>query len=107
MPILLPPLDRTSIQTVGGAQNVVLTMAGVPGFQLTIFANSVTFPDGTHVGQMSLSQVHADKVPMQPPNGTAPLIVGTLQPPGVLFNPPVQVQYPNVTGLPPGMVVEV
>jgi len=56
---------------------------------------------------VTLSQVHSDKVPMIPPNGTAPRLVGTLQPAGVSFNPPIQMQLPNTDGLAPGQVTEI
>jgi PKD repeat protein len=107
MPIYLPVIDVDSSQVVGGDNDVILQMKGVPGYQFKVFAHSATFPDGSHTGRMSLSQVHVDKVPMLPPNGTSPQIAGTMQPPGVVFNPPVQVQFPNTGGLAPGAVVTV
>jgi predicted methyltransferase MtxX (methanogen marker protein 4) len=106
-PIYLPPLDTVNSQIVGGDQDVVLQMDGVPGYSFTVFAHSVTFADGSHVGRVSLSQVHSDKVPMAPPNGTGPRIAGTLQPAGVHFNPPIRVQFPNTDGLAPGTVLDV
>ncbi|MFZ0319761.1 MAG: PKD domain-containing protein [Candidatus Sulfotelmatobacter sp.] len=106
-PVYLPALDTGNSQVVGGAQAVQLTMTGVPGLVYTVAPNSVTFPDGTHVGTLTLSQVHGDRVPMAPPNGTAPRLVGTLQPAGVLFNPPVQMQLPNTDGLAPGQVEDI
>ena len=106
-PIYLPPLDVDNSKVVGGDEDVVLTMKGVPGVAYTVFAHSATFPDGSKVGRLTLSQVHADKVPMAPPNGTSPAVVGTLQPARVKFNPPIRIQVPNSSGLPPGQVVEV
>lgn len=105
-PIFLPTLDTNNSQVVGGDQDVTLTMNGVPGVVYTVFAHSATFPDGSKVGRLTLSQVHADKVPMLPPNGTAPTLVGTLQPSRVKFNPPIRVQLPNTDGLAPGQVTE-
>lgn len=105
--IYLPPLDTDNSQIVGGDDDVTLTMKGVPGVLYTVFAHSATFPDGSKVGRLTLSQVHADKVPMIPPNGTAPRLVGTLQPSRVTFNPPIRVQFPNTDGLPPGTVTEI
>jgi hypothetical protein len=107
MPIYLPPIDDQSSKIVGSDQAVVITMKDVPGVAFTVQPRSATFPDGSRIGRVSLSQVHADKVPMPPPNGTAPRIVWTLQPAGVRFNPPVQVQLPNAEGLAPGTVIEV
>ncbi len=106
MPIYLPPLDTDNSQVVGGDQDVVLTMKGVAGVAYTVFAHSATFPDGSTVGRVTLSQVHADKVPMPPPNGSAPRLVGTLQPAGIKFNPPIRMQLPNTDGLAPGTVVD-
>lgn len=107
MPFLLPPLDTENSQIVGGDTDVVLQMKDIPGYTMTIKAGSATFPDGSHVGRMSLSQVNASMIPMQTPNGTATRIAGTLQPAGVVFNPPIQVQFPNTDGLAPGTVVDI
>ncbi len=106
-PIYLPPIDKDNSQLVGGDQDVVLTMKGVPGVAYKVFARSVTFPNGDRSGSISLSQVHADKVPMTPPNGTAPRLVATVQPTGVKFDPPIQMTLPNTDGLAPGQVIEI
>jgi Glucodextranase, domain B/PKD domain/Viral BACON domain/Carboxypeptidase regulatory-like domain len=106
-PIYLPAIDTNNSQVAGGNQAVQLTMTGVPGLVYTVSPNSVTFPDGSHVGSLSVSQVHSDRVPMIPLNGTAPRLVSTVQPIGVLFNPPMQVQFPNTSELAPGQVVEI
>jgi hypothetical protein len=82
-------------------------MKGVPGVAYTVFAHSAKFPDGSSVGRLTLSQVHGDKVPMAPPNGTSPAVVGTLQPPRAKFNPPIRIQVPNSSALAAGQVVEV
>jgi hypothetical protein len=106
-PIFLPAIDTDNSQVAGGDQDVILTMKNVPGVAYKIFAHSVTFPDGTHVGRLTLSQVHADKVPMTPPNGSAARLVGTLQPSGVKFDPPVQMVLPNTDALAPGQILEI
>jgi len=106
-PILLPPIDLANAKIVGGAQDVVLTMANVPGLELKIFANSVTFPDGARTGSASISQVHSDKVPMQPPNGTIFLPPAwSIKPAGARFDPPAQITIPN-NGLAPGTVIDI
>jgi hypothetical protein len=107
MPIYLPPLDTASSRIVGGDDTVDLTISGVPGVVFTVFPRSVTFKDGSRVGRAILSQVHADKVPMPPPFGTAPRIVWTLQPAGAHFDPPIRVQLPNLDNMPPGQVIEI
>jgi PKD repeat protein len=105
-PIFLPAIDVNDAQTVGGSDPVTLTMAGVPGVAFTVAPNSVTFPDGSTVGKLSLSQVKSDEVPMEPSNGTAPNLIWTLQPAGTRFSVPVQVTLPNTLGLAPGFVSE-
>jgi len=69
-PIMLPAIQTNSSKIVGGSEDVTLTMQGVAGLTVTVFANSATFPDGSKTGQLSISQVHLDKVPMPPPSGT-------------------------------------
>jgi len=106
--VLLPFLDRDNGRWVGGEEDVTLEMAGVAGFAVKVFAHSTLRPDGTRGPVwMSSSQVKHDRVPMSPPQGSTPLLVGTLQPAGIRFDPPAQVIYPNLEGLPPGEVADV
>jgi hypothetical protein len=53
---------------------------------------------------VSLDQVHHDDVPMPMPDGVAPPFAWTLQPGGATFDPPVRVEYPNMSGLAPGSI---
>jgi hypothetical protein len=106
MPIFLLPIDVENARLVGGDQDTVLTLTGVPGFELTLFANSVTCPGGSSTCDVSVTQVHRDKVPMPPPRGAAPRLVLTVQPPGIRFDPPARVKYPNIEALAPGQVVD-
>ncbi|MFQ5455155.1 MAG: hypothetical protein ACE5EA_02990 [Nitrospirota bacterium] len=71
------PINTENVQWVGGNEDVVYTLESVPGFSLTIKANSVTFPNGSHEGCISVTQVHADKVPMELPNGLQPRFIMT------------------------------
>ena len=41
-------------------------------------------------------------VPMPMPGGAAPPFAWTLQPRGATFDPPIQIIYPNISGLPAG-----
>jgi hypothetical protein len=106
-PIRLPEVDVASEQLAGGDQAVVIEMAGVPGMSLTVFPRSVTFPDGSRTGRLSLTQVKLDKVPMPPPNGSLFMPPAwTIQPSGTTFDPPARVSIPN-DGLPPGRVIDI
>jgi len=104
MPVFLLPLDTSRARVVGGPEEVTLSMAEVPGFAVTVLPNSVTCPDGSAQCAAMVTQVHRDKVPMPPPKGAAPRLVLTVQPPGIIFNPPARITSPNVEGLPPGHV---
>lgn len=106
MPVYLPIIDTGSAVTAGGNTPATLTLAGMPGVALTIAPNSVTFPDGSHVGQLTLSQVKSDLVPMPPPNGVVPGFAWTIQPAGTKFTTPVSITIPNTEGFPPGQVQE-
>lgn len=102
MPIYLVPLDLVNSKVVGGSADVTYTIPEVPGFSLTVKANSVTFPNGDSQGSISVTQVHADKVPMVPQIGQQPRFIVTIQPPGTVFDPPAPITIPNVDGLAPG-----
>jgi PKD repeat protein len=106
MPIYLLPLDTDNSKIVGGSEDVTLRMAGIPGAELTIFANSVTCPDGSSQCRVSWTQVNLERVPMPPPLGSAFMPAWTVQPPGITFNKPARVCIPNM-GSPPGEQVEV
>jgi PKD repeat protein len=106
MPVYLPILDTASAKTVGGSTPVTLTMSTLPGVALTVAPNSVTFPDGTHVGQLTVSQVKSDLIPMPPPNGATPAFAWTIQPAGTVFSTPIAITIPNTNGLSPGQVAE-
>ncbi len=108
MPIRLLPLSESSDsrKIVGGDKDVTLSLEGVPGAELTVRANSVTFPDGSPTGELSVTQVHSDKVPMVPPLGSSFMLAWTIQPPGVKFDPPARIAIPNF-GDPPGTVVDI
>ena len=89
-------------QTEGG----VLEVDELPGFSLTVEPGSVTFPDGGNSGFLSVTVVHADKIPMTPGFGQQPRLVVTIQPPGAEFDPPAPLTLPKVDGLAPGEVTE-
>ncbi len=108
-PVLLPPLDPANARVFDNTQDVELKIEGVEGLRMIIKAGSMRRPDGSVPSPASpaivtLNQVHHDKVPMPMPDGAAPPFAWTLQPGGATFNPPVEVYYPNMTGLPAGSI---
>ena len=108
-PVLLPPLDPANRRRYDGTEDVVLEMAGVEGIRMKVKAGSMRLPDGSlpspeQPAFLSLDQVHHDDVPMPMNDGAAPQLAWTLQPGGATFDPPVEVTYPNLSGLPPGAI---
>lgn len=104
-PIYLVKLN-TENSVYAGLEDVEITLAEVPGFKLEIAAGSVTFPDGSKEGNISVTTVNASKVPMAPPNGMQPQFIVTIQPAGAKFDPPAPLTLPNVDGHAPGAQVE-
>jgi hypothetical protein len=105
-PILIPAINP-NCTVVGGPQDVTVAMLGVPGLNLTVFANSVTARDGSSTACITISQVHLDKVPMAPPSGTIFMPPAwTIQPAGTHFNPPARITIPN-DGMPAGRMIDI
>jgi hypothetical protein len=106
MPIYLLPIDQSHGILVDETHGGLLTVPGLPGFSLNIAPGSATFPGGSRSGVVSVTLVHADKVPMVPNFGQQPRFIVTIQPPGTRFDPPAAMTMPNVDGLAPGQVTE-
>ncbi len=104
-PIYLVELDVNNAVTVG-SQDVVVTNPDIPGFALDVKQGSVTFPDGSKTGKLSITRVNANRVPMTPPNGMQAQMVVTIQPHGAKFDPPAQITFPNTDGHAPLSEVE-
>lgn len=108
-PVLLPALNPNNARTYDGTQDVELTVEGIDGLKMLVKAGSMTRADGTvpspsNPATLALNQVHFDDVPMPMPDGAAPPFAWTLQPAGATFDPPVEVTYPNMSGLPAGAI---
>ena len=107
-PAFLPTLDTDNAVFISGNETepVILTTSSFPGFELAILPGSVTFPDGSLSGTVSITGVPADRVPMGlPDNGITGVIV-TIQPGDVTFDPPAPISFPNIDGLAPGTRVD-
>ncbi len=102
-------MNPTNAHAYYGTNDLVLTCADLQGLKMTIKANSMRLPNGTLVTPetptvVSLNQVHHDNVPMPIPDGASPPYAGTLQPGGATFDPPIQIEWPNMSGLPAGSI---
>lgn len=105
-PIYLLPIDVERGLAVSETEGGVLTLPAVPGLALEIEPGSVTFPDGSANGVLSVTVVHGDKVPMIPSFGAQPRLVLTIQPAGAVLDPPARLTLPNSTGLAPGREID-
>ena len=103
-PIYMVKLNDDAVYA--GPEDVVLELPDYPGFKLEIARDSVTFPDGSREGSISVTPVNASKVPMAPPNGMQPQFIVTIQPTGTKFDPPARLTLPNVDAHAPGAQVE-
>jgi len=99
------PLDIAGGAMAGGDEDVTIHMKGVAGAELTVYANSVTCPDGSNECLVSFTQVNASRMSMEPPLASYPMLAWTVQPAGVRFDPPARVCIPN-NGMTPGSQVE-
>jgi hypothetical protein len=106
MPIFLLPIDTRRGLFTDEVTGGTLTLPELPGFSLTVKPGSATFPGGGRTGTVSVTLVHADKMPMTPGFGQQPRFIVTIQPPGVHFDPPAAITFPNVDGYAPGEVTE-
>lgn len=106
MPIFLLPLDLDNGVYVSETRGGLITLPHLPGFGLEIAPGSATFPNGQRSGLVSVTAVHADKIPMVPNFGQQPQLIVTIQPAGTRFDPPARMVLPNVEALAPGQVTE-
>lgn len=107
MAILLPQLNPANWRNYSTSTSTVLTVEDVAGLRMVVAPGSMTLesglpaPEGTPI---SLNIVHHDNIPMPMPDGAAPPFAWTLQPAGATFDPPITVDYPNMSGLPAGAI---
>jgi hypothetical protein len=109
VPVLLPPLNPANAREYDGTQDVELTVEEIAGLKMIVKAGSMTLKDGTKPSPetpatLTLNQVHHDDVPMPMPDGAAPPFAWTLQPAGATFDPPIDIEYPNMSSLPAGAI---
>lgn len=106
-PVLLPELDPANWRSYSTTGETILEVAGIEGLRMIVAPGSMKLPSGAPAPNgtpISLNTVHHDDVPMPIPDGAAPPFAWTLQPALSTFDPPIAIEYPNMSGLPPGAI---
>lgn len=107
MPVRLPRLRESNRVVYSETAGAVLTVEGIEGLRMVVPPGSLRTPDGRAAPDgtiLSLDTVHPDDIPMSMNDGASPPFAWTLQPGGYRFDPPVRVEVPNMSGLPPGAI---
>jgi RHS repeat-associated protein len=106
---VMPPIYLNSLITDGTQTAIVATSQSVvtsphaAGFTLTIPAGNANFPNGQHVGEISVEEVSSDLLTIPTPEYAKPNTVYALEPSGLTFAQPVEVRLPNDNNFPPGL----
>ncbi|MEM9557543.1 MAG: carboxypeptidase regulatory-like domain-containing protein [Acidobacteriota bacterium] len=94
-PVYMVELDADGSAPATASEDITLTLDNVPGAELTVFGNSVTCPDGSTDCEITVTQVRAERVPMEPPLGSSFMLAWTIQPADATFDPPARLCIPN------------
>jgi len=105
-PIYILPLALADGEIANETDDVTIDVKGIPGLSLTVLAGSAHFPGGGTSGLVSVTPVHADRIPMAPGSAMQPRTIVSIDPHDITFDPPAIFQVPNADGLAPGTVTE-
>ena len=105
-PFYLPRIDASSITPVVPGSPTTVTNATL-GITMTVPADTAKNLDGSdYTGVLSISEVPAGLAPAALPNNLQPGLLITIQPPGVTFETPVPISFPNTDDLATGTGVD-
>lgn len=100
--LTLPPIDTATAVTVNPAAITVLT-SGTLNVTVTIPPNTAKNADGTpYTGQLTISPVPEYGRPETRPVELKPGLSVTIQPAGVIMDPPAPITFPNQDNMAPG-----
>jgi hypothetical protein len=101
-PVTTPPLDLATAVTVNPVATTTLTSA-TAHVTVVIPPGRAKNADGTpFTGQLTISPVPEYGRPESRPVELRPGLSVTIQPAGVILDPPVPITFPNVDNMPPG-----
>ena len=102
-PLLLVPVDDSSAAYVDATTSGTAAFAGgATGVTLTYAAGGLALKDGSTHGLVTATSLPALAVPYPVQDGLGPTVLWQLGPDGVRFTRPVELAFPNATGLPAG-----
>ena len=101
-PLYLPRMDMSSATTVDPTQETVVHN---PNLNMTLFVppHSAQNPDGSDfTGELTISLVPPGLAPAELPSELQPGLLVTIQPVGVIFDPPAPLTFADVDSMTPG-----
>ncbi|MCA9166628.1 MAG: hypothetical protein KDB23_03115, partial [Planctomycetales bacterium] len=102
-PVYLPALDMANAVTIDPEQDTTVTTSAIPGTSVLVSAGSLEDKaGGMYTGQLSITEVPAERTPAALPGSLVPDLVLTIQPGDMVFNQPAPLNVPNRGNYPPG-----
>jgi len=106
-PFFLPRIDAASATQIIPGATTVVTNPNI-GVTLTIASDAAKNQDGSnYLGEISISEVPDGLAPAALPGELNPSLLITIQPVGVVFDPPAQIIFPNTDNLADGNEVNI
>ncbi|MFB3076521.1 MAG: PKD domain-containing protein, partial [Lysobacterales bacterium] len=114
-PFFLPRIDPASQMLVNGTpvsgidpNNMTIVDNPSIGVSIMVPPHTAKNPDGTDfIGALTISEVPDGLAPAALPDELQPGLLITIQPVGVIFDPPVAITFPNIDNLAPGNEVDI
>ena len=106
-PFFLPRIEQDSLTQVDPFQKTVVENSRL-GIVIEVPPSTARLLDGSRFdGALSISEVPDGLAPAALPEQFKPGLLITIQPVGVIFDPPVPITFPNVDKLPGGSEVDI
>ncbi|HNG92346.1 MAG TPA: hypothetical protein PLB32_06085, partial [Acidobacteriota bacterium] len=99
------PLDQNNVVTEDTTYELPV-VGGQPPIRVTARAGTqINFPPDVSDRRFSVTRIAANRIPMALENGLTTNLYVSVQPSGAIFDPPLEVEFPNLDGLAPNSPV--